>query len=308
MAGKKSSKAADAVIPNAQPGDGPSEISKIIDTPVALNGEVLRGDTRLTRRWTHGAIHDPLPGMRGHVVMTYYGGTNAIAWRSGNAHVTSRTRPGSITLIPEDHDGKWDIEGPLEVSHVYLTEQRLQNTAELLAGGRRVEMIDRVAYDDTATSHILEMLSQSAVTSDPASRLFVEQAIDLLCTQLIRAHSSIGMLQPEPPRRGLADWQVKRVTAYMREFLDREIGLEELAGLVGLSQFHFCTAFRLATGVTPHQQLTALRMARARELLAEPGLSIIQVALAVGYQTPSAFTASFRKASRVTPSAFRRAL
>ncbi len=83
---------------------------------------MLRGDTRLTRRWTHGAIHDPLPGMRGHVVMTYYGGTNAISWRSGNAsRKTSRTRPGSITLIPEEgHDGKWDIEGPLEVSHVYL--------------------------------------------------------------------------------------------------------------------------------------------------------------------------------------------
>jgi AraC family transcriptional regulator len=240
--------------------------------------------------------------------MTFYGGTNSIAWRSGKERIASRTRPGVITLIPEGHDGNWDIEGPLEVSHVYFTEQRLQNTAELLSGGQRVELLDRVAFDDMATSHILEMLSQSAITGDPASRLFVEQAIDLLCIQLIRAHSSIGMLQQEEPRRGLADWQVKRVTAYMREFMDREIGLEELAGLVGLSQFHFCTAFRLAVGMAPHQHLTALRMGRARELLAEPDLPIIQVALAVGYQTPSAFTASFRKATKVTPSEFRRAL
>jgi AraC family transcriptional regulator len=49
-------------------------------------------------------------------------------------------------------------------------------------------------------------------------------------------------------------------------------------------------------------------MTRARKLLAEPGLSIIQVALAVGYQTPSAFAASFRKTTKVTPSAFRRSL
>lgn len=49
-------------------------------------------------------------------------------------------------------------------------------------------------------------------------------------------------------------------------------------------------------------------MTRARELLAEPTLSIIQVALAVGYQTPSAFAASFRKATNLTPSAFRRSL
>jgi len=284
------------------------EISKIIDTPVALNGEVLRGDTRLTQRWVHGAIHDKLPGMRGHVVMTYYGAAKEIAWSSGAARQSSRTRPGSITLIPEGHDGKWNIEGPLEVSHVYLTEQRLQNIADLLGGGGRVELLDRIAFDDAASAHILEMLSQSSVTNDPASRLFVEQAVDLLCTQLIRAHSSIGALQPAEPRRGLANWQVKRITGYMRDFIDRDIGLEELARLVGLSQFHFCTAFRLAVGKSPHHYLTALRMTRARELLAEPGLSIIQVALAVGYQTPSAFTASFRKATSLTPSAFRRGL
>jgi AraC family transcriptional regulator len=296
-----------AVVSAAEGHNAPDEISRIIDTPVALSGELLRGDTRLTQRWRHGAIHDSLPGMRGHVVMTFYGAAKSISWRSGAARQTSRTRPGSITLIPEYHDGNWDIEGPLEVSHVYLTEQRLQNTAELLGGGR-VELIDRVAFDDTATSHILEMLSRSSVTADAASRLFVEQAIDLLCTQLIRAHSSVGTLQPAEPKRGLADWQVKRVTGYMQDFIDREIGLQELAALVGLSQYHFCTAFRLAVGVSPHQHLTALRMARARELLAALDLPIIQVALAVGYQTPSAFTASFRKATKVTPSEFRQSL
>ena len=94
----------------------------------------------------------------------------------------------------------------------------------------------------------------------------------------------------------------------MEDFIDREIGLEEMASMVGLSQFHFCTAFRLATGMSPHSYLTALRMTRARKLLGEPDLSIIQVALAVGYQTPSAFTATFRKANKMTPREFRKAL
>ena len=44
----------------------------------------------------------------------------------------------------------------------------------------------------------------------------------------------------------------------MAEHLDREISLDELAGLAGLSRFHFCTAFRLATGQTPHHWLTAV--------------------------------------------------
>jgi AraC family transcriptional regulator len=237
-----------------------SEISKIIDTPVALNGEVLRGDTRLTRRWAHGALHDDLAPMTGHVVMTFYGAPQEIVLRSGASRIASRTKPGSITVIPDGHHGHWDIAGQLEVSHVYLSEQRLRSSADLLAHGQRIELIDRVGFDDAATSHILQMLSQPDITNDPASRLFVEQAIDLLCTQLIRAHSSFGIAPQVQPSRGLADWQVKRVTGYMREFLDRDIGLEELAALVGLSQFHFCTAFRLAVGMAPHHYLTALRM------------------------------------------------
>ncbi len=297
--------APDSSAGTADPAD---EISRIIDTPVALNSEVLRGDTRLTQRWAHGALHDYLPGMKGHVVMTFYGVAQEITLRTGASRIVSRTRPGSITVIPEGHDGHWDIEGSLEVSHVYLTEQHLQHCSEALAGGKPIELLDRVGFDDPATGHILEMLSQASVTRDAATRLFVEQAVDLLCTQLIRAHSSFGVLPRSEPRHGLADWQVKRVTAYMHEFMDRDIGLEEMAALVGLSRFHFCAAFRLATGMSPYHHLTALRMARARKLLTEPDLPIIQVALAVGYQTPSAFAASFRKATQVTPSAFRRAL
>ena len=49
-------------------------------------------------------------------------------------------------------------------------------------------------------------------------------------------------------------------------------------------------------------------MERAQQLLAGTDLTIIQVALAVGYETPSAFTASFRKAFGITPSAFRQRL
>jgi AraC family transcriptional regulator len=40
----------------------------------------------------------------------------------------------------------------------------------------------------------------------------------------------------------------------MQDCLDQEIILDELAGLVGLSRFHFCTAFRFATGQTQHER------------------------------------------------------
>jgi AraC family transcriptional regulator len=102
---------------------------------------------------------------------------------------------------------------------------------------------------------------------DGSASLFLEQTVDLLCTQLIGAYASFGALTANVPCRGLTEWRVKRVTDYVNASLDRQIGLDELAAQVGLSRFHFCASFKLATGMTPHEWLTSLRMHRARELL-----------------------------------------
>jgi AraC family transcriptional regulator len=286
----------------------PEAIGEILDQPPVLAEEVLRGDTRLTQRWSHGALHDFLPAMSGHVIMTYYGASQEITWRQGQQRFASCTAPGTITLIPDGHEGRWDIAGPIEVSHVYLTRERLAASADFLFPGRSIDLVDRVGFEDQTSARVLELLSREAAQGDPATRLFVEQAIDLLCTQLIRTHSSLGTAVAPPPRRGLANWQLKRVTEFMQGNLEREIGLDELAGLVGLSRFHFCTAFRLATGQTPHEWLTALRITAAQQMLAQPELPVTGIALAVGYQTPSAFAAAFRRITGTTPTAYRRRL
>ena len=291
------------------PPDPFEEMSRILDRPPIALSASLSGDTRLTGRWTHGALHDALPGMPAHVIIAHHNQGTEITLRAGDGlRATARTSPGTIVIIPAGHDGRWDINGGVDVSHVYLTQERLQKSAELLTGGRAVELLDRLCFDDPKMTHILTLLSDEQVTSDPSARLFLEQAIDLLCTQLVRGHSSFGALPDPAPKRGLADWQVRRVTTYMRSMMEQEIGLDELAALVSLSRFHFCTAFRLATGSTPHQWLTNLRITRAKEMLTDPLLPVTEIGLCVGYQTPSSFAASFRKLVGATPSEFRRGL
>src|SRR5262245_35237153 len=99
----------------------------------------------------------------------------------------------------------------------------------------------------------LALLRDDGAESDPSGRLFLERAIDFLCTKLVCHRPTLGALDASVPRRGLATWQVKRVTSYMRDRLDEEIGLDELASLANLSRYHFCTAFRRATGQTPYE-------------------------------------------------------
>lgn len=288
--------------------NAPDALGRILDHAPPVADAPLRSDTRLTGPWGHGALHDYLPGMNGHVVITYYGEPQDIVWRRGSERLAGQTRPGTITIIPEGHEGRWDIAGPIGVSHVFLSHERLLACAEQLNGGRPLELLGRVGFEDPVAARVMEMLGRdAAAATDPTARLFVEQATDLLITQLVRGHSSFGAIEP-PARRGLADWQLRKVTAYMRDHLDEPIGLDELAALVGLSRFHFCTAFRQAAGSTPHAWLVGLRMERARQLLAHLELPITEIALAVGYETPSSFAAAFRKATGLTPSTYRRQL
>ena len=114
------------------------------------------------------------------------------------------------------------------------------------------------------------------------SHMFIEQLLDLVCLQLLRSHSATSMPISPRPRRGLAGWQIKRVTTYMRENFAENIRLQELADLVNLSRFHFCTAFRMATGHTPHEWLTRQRIAYAKKLLKGGKLRITDIALVVG--------------------------
>lgn len=111
--------------------------------------------------------------------------------------------------------------------------------------------------------------------------------------------------RPRPLIGGLAPWQVKRVMAVLRERLSEELRLADLAALVGLSPFHFARAFRAAIGQPPHQALVALRVEAAAQLLATTRLSVLQIALEVGYGSGQALARAFRRIHGVTPEAYR---
>jgi len=281
--------------------------ARVVGATIPIVDEVLSDDTWLTPVWEHGAVHANFEAMTGHVITAYHGLERPIVLRTGVARIEGRARPGAISLIPSGHSGRWDIAGPVHASHVFLGDDRLRRFAEALYEGKRVELVDRAGFVDPVSASIMQMLSTEAqLLTHPSRRLFAEQAVDLLCTQILRSHSSASALPAPRPHRGLADWQVNRVTAYMRENLDQPISLDDLASLVRLSRFHFCTAFRTATGKTPHDWLIGQRMARARELLSTHDRPVTDIALSVGYETPSAFSASFRKVVGLSPTEFRR--
>ena len=72
-----------------------------------------------------------------------------------------------------------------------------------------------------------------------------------------------------------------------------------------MSPFHFTRLFKQATGLSPHAYLTFHRVERAKQMLAESRLALVEVAACVGFQTQGHFTEVFRRHAGITPRRFR---
>jgi AraC family transcriptional regulator len=116
-----------------------------------------------------------------------------------------------------------------------------------------------------------------------------------------------------PPAEGyswkLPPWRLRRIADYVEARIDSdadgEIRIADLAGLVGLSAGHLHRAFRATTGKTPLEFINERRVRRAMQILEKEGASIAEIALRIGFLSPSHFTRTFRRIAGVNPSSYR---
>ncbi|MDI4657621.1 AraC family transcriptional regulator [Xanthobacter autotrophicus] len=102
-------------------------------------------------------------------------------------------------------------------------------------------------------------------------------------------------------KSGLVAWRLKRVMAFIEAHLAEPVTLTEMAEAAGLSRMHFAAQFRRATGLRPHQFLLKRRIEWAQDLLRDTRDPLVQIALAVGFQTQAHFTTVFRRFVGDTP-------
>jgi len=116
-----------------------------------------------------------------------------------------------------------------------------------------------------------------------------------------------GQAYAERPLRALQKWRLKRVVEYVDNHISGRITLLDLAAVAGLSRMHFASQFRAATGFRPHEYLLRRRIQYAEELLRQSTMTLVEIALTVGFQTQAHFTTVFKRFVGDTPYQWRHA-
>lgn len=98
--------------------------------------------------------------------------------------------------------------------------------------------------------------------------------------------------------------QAERLTQYLEENISKNVTMQEIAGHMHMSPSMLYRFSRNLYGHSAMEELTAIRMRRARTLL-ETNLPVLDIALACGYNNLTSFGRKFREYFCASPSAVR---
>ena len=203
---------------------------------------------------------------------------------------------GTSVLLEPGFECDWRFTGNFEMLQIYLgPEFELDETQ---TGLLTTPFRDPVLFQYATT---VAMILREGSRCAPALRTLLESIESSL-------HSKYRTAAPAPDKAsGLAPGTRRRLEAFVRDGLARDIRVEEMAALAGLSTGHFGRAFRQSYGVSPYQYVLAQRLARAQALLVETDRPIAEVASACGFGGPSQFGAQFLRAFGCAPRDYRKA-
>ena len=210
-----------------------------------------------------------------------------------------------LTFVPAGHDYRecQELRSLSRITFFHLDPSKVPVLSEDGEGNLAPRLyFENAALWDTALK--LTTLIESAAADN---RAYLEALGTVLAHELARLGQTATHVQTIV-RGGLAAWQQRVVTSYIEEHLDEQVSLATLAKLVNLSPYHFCRAFKQSFGIPPHRYHTSRRIERAKALLAKPAPSVTDIGLTVGFSQTSSFTAAFRRATGLTPTAYSRSL
>jgi len=94
---------------------------------------------------------------------------------------------------------------------------------------------------------------------------------------------------------------IQRAKALMKDRIDHQINLEELANEIGVGYSWFRRMFKHYTGLSPSQYFLQLKLNKAKDLVLNTSLSIKEISVITGFESQYYFSKFFKKRIGISP-------
>ena len=101
---------------------------------------------------------------------------------------------------------------------------------------------------------------------------------------------------------------VTRAIEYIKNNYNNEISIDTLCNELNINKCYFCSTFKSETGYTFINYLNHYKVEKSKELLRDQNLSLLDIAIAVGFNNQSYYSTVFKKITSKTPIQFRESI
>ncbi len=232
-------------------------------------------------------------------------GCNGEIRTASGFHTRGQTR-GSICVIPSGQPFAATLEGASEHLAIYLEPSLVWRAASesRTAMGHAVEVVEACSPSDPLISSVGLALLAELESKGLGGRLYAESLANVLAVHLLRHYTSAGG-SAQRFTGGLSGRRLRRVMAFIADNYESDLSLADLARVSEMSAFHFAREFKRTTGTPPHQYLIKFRIERAKALLTESEMPLVEVSSRSGFSHQSHFTRLFRRLTGTTPQSYR---
>jgi AraC-like DNA-binding protein len=171
--------------------------------------------------------------------------------------------------------------------------------------------IVRVRGGDTIASRLGALLSavgDEAVADRPGRSLVLDRLLEVLLIEALRYRPATIPAADRGLLAGLADPKVGRALRLMHEDAQRPWTVTALASAVGMSRSAFAARFTQIIGMPPIDYLANWRITLAKAALASSNVPMVEIAEMAGYQSVSAFSTGFKRATGLSPKFYAQSL
>jgi AraC family transcriptional regulator len=243
-----------------------------------------------------------VPEMKSVLVAIHVGAAAKISCRRGDDSHSGSAVHGDIDIIPANIPARWEIHDQNDTALILALPPSLMNTVAEEHGydPRRVAIRNRFQIRDAQLENICWALKAEMESNYPSGRLYVDSLGISVASRLISTYSSVSQ-RAIAKNGGLGGRTFKQTLAYIEDHLAEDLSLSRIASTTGISASHFKTLFRESAGVPIHQYVMQRRIERAKDLLMQGKLSMMEIALATGFSHQSHMARHMRRSVGLSP-------